>query len=292
MIPARRTARCGIAPRGSALVELLIALPLVALLGALGIALLLAAHRQGSGTDARLGATRELRHAAAALTADLRPLGRNDLVAWTDTSIEFDATIATGVACATRYTRTAVHLVAHDAPSLAAAATTAPPQAGDALTVSLTGPAGRSGPPATTTITDVGGSAACATSPTAHGGPALRLDVAPLPTTVAEGTPARVTRRTRYSLYRASDGAWFLGRRSRFGMTWETVQPVAGPLHAPGARGLRVAVRDSAGVTVASPGTAALLTIAMRAPRPDRRRGAGGDDSTSVTVALRSVAPP
>ena len=73
---------------------------------------------------------------------------------------------------------------------------------------------------------------------------------------------ARMTRPTRYSLYRASDGAWYLGAKdwnaslARF----STIQPVAGPLASASASGLRFNYLDSLGALLpATPGDPAKI---------------------------------
>jgi hypothetical protein len=68
------------------------------------------------------------------------------------------------------------------------------------------------------------------------------------------GTVVRVTRLVRYSLYRASDNAWYLGVRewnppqARF----NTIQPVSGPFLPPARNGLTFQYRDSLDAPVAS----------------------------------------
>ena len=57
------------------------------------------------------------------------------------------------------------------------------------------------------------------------------LELLDLPPGLAMGTPLRVTRPARYSLYRAPDSKWYLGRRewSPARGLFETIQPVGGP---------------------------------------------------------------
>ncbi|MBI2406875.1 MAG: hypothetical protein HYV19_01050 [Gemmatimonadetes bacterium] len=75
---------------------------------------------------------------------------------------------------------------------------------------------------------------------------------APLPPTVpANAVPVRLWRVVRYTVYRAADGAWWLGERICAPLCG-AAQPIAGPLLAPAASGFRVlAVRDGAGVMYA-----------------------------------------
>ena len=59
----------------------------------------------------------------------------------------------------------------------------------------------------------------------------------------------------RYSLYRASDGGWYLGQRdwNSLALRFNTTQPVAGPFLSPSARGLRLTYLDSMGTSLATP---------------------------------------
>lgn len=76
---------------------------------------------------------------------------------------------------------------------------------------------------------------------------ALREQIA-----IPEGSVLRFTRPLRLSVYRASDGRWYLGARdwNAEGQRFNTIQPVAGPLNAPGAAdrsGLRFDYLDEMG---------------------------------------------
>jgi hypothetical protein len=67
--------------------------------------------------------------------------------------------------------------------------------------------------------------------------------------------PVRITRPVRYSLYRASDGQWYLGERdwNAASARFNTIQPVAGPFLSAASRGLALEYLDSAGASLASP---------------------------------------
>lgn len=69
------------------------------------------------------------------------------------------------------------------------------------------------------------------TSPISANGASVRV-VVTAPDTIPAGTPLRVTRQTRYAVYRAGDGTWQLGFRE-WGASpggFAPPQPVAGPL--------------------------------------------------------------
>src|SRR5439155_9594724 len=78
------------------------------------------------------------------------------------------------------------------------------------------------------------------------------------------GMPVRITRRLRYSLYRASDGAWYLGQRDWNATTlrFNTIQPVSGPFLSAALGGLTFRYFDSSGVEVPS-GAAQTRAIAL-----------------------------
>ena len=73
--------------------------------------------------------------------------------------------------------------------------------------------------------------------------------------TPSPGTPIRVTRPLRYSLYRASDAQWYLGERewSNASARLSTIQPVAGPFLAAASGGVVFRYSDSLGRTLSSP---------------------------------------
>lgn len=274
--------------RGSSLVELLVALPIMGIVGTLAVVLLLAAGRQARRNDALNAAVRELRHAAVVAGAELRPLQPLDLIAWTDTSVEFESLVGTGIACGSRARSAWVDLLPPDEPHPAAARWIAPLQDGDRVTMHL----GTSKPPEPpvawqTHATGLPAGGGC-TPPLALAagiGARVALDDS-LPAPVAEGTPVRITRRTRYHLYRAGDAKWYLGRGTRGRSLWDVTQPVAGPFRSAAGGGLRIRVVDSAGSAILggpSPAAAA-LRLELRAPRD----AAGVSwDSTFVAIALR-----
>jgi len=71
----------------------------------------------------------------------------------------------------------------------------------------------------------------------------------------------------RYSLYRASDGGWYLGQRdwNPVALRFNTIQPVAGPFLSPALRGLRLTYLDSLGSTLATPITDTRTIVSIHA---------------------------
>ncbi len=294
--------------RGSSLIEVLVALPIIALIGVIAVQLLLSVHRQVIRDDGTLGATRELRQGAFILASELRGVRSRDVFVWSDTSIEFDATVGTGVVCAAPPGAATLDLVDDDGATAAAVATDAdplaaiwnqPPQAGDRITLWLAEPHPASTHSADTlrrvvrTLHALTAGSHCAGSPLlASSATTIRLQLADSTTSaVAVGTPARITRRTRYSLYRAGDGDWFLGRRTMGVTGWDVIQPVAGPLLSASALGLRMLVYDAAGTLLSDTSSApSRVHIGLRAPRRTGRAAptVPGVDSLSTDVVLRA----
>jgi hypothetical protein len=82
----------------------------------------------------------------------------------------------------------------------------------------------------------------------------------------ALGLPVRVTRPLRYSLYRGTDGSWYLGQRDWNTATqrFNAIQPVSGPFLSPAAGGLTFQYLDSAGSPLTQPVATPKLIAAVR----------------------------
>jgi len=275
---------------GSTLVELLVALPIMGIVGTLAVVLLLAAQRQARRGDDTNRTMRELRHASAVAGAELRPLRPADLVTWSDTSIEFNTLVGSGVACATRSVGAHIDLLPTDDGDAAGTRWVMPMQDGDGITAWLAAEPS----PGLPVVEWV--SVAIATAPTvscassaAYTGSGTGVRVAvedSLRRQIAEGSPVRITRRTRHRLYRAGDNLWYIGRSTRSRTGWDVNQPIAGPFASAALRGLRYTVIDSAGAPLPLGTTvgAAAVRIELRAPRSP---GSADRDSLFVAIALR-----
>ncbi len=284
---------------GSTLVELLAALPIMALLTALAIALLLSTQRAAQRTDRTLAVSHELRHAGAVLAAELRPLSAQDLVTWSDTSVEFESTVGTGIACAGRGPGDRIDLLASTAADPARTSWISPAQPGDGVTLYLAPPDSVLAPrPHQSSIRSTANTAACAHSPLVDSAAnplaptiTLRL-IGTLADAIAAGTPVRITRRIQYALYQSGTD-WFLGRRELGTGGWSIIQPVAGPLLSARALGVVIKLRNAGGITLL-PGdtTAAVVHIELRAAAHVVPTGAAPKalipDSAFVDVTLRA----
>jgi len=292
--------------RGFTLAELLVAITVGGVvIGAL-VTVLNRQQRFYAGAAHLIGTRGQLRQATAILPNDLRGISSvaGDLLVMRDSAIEFRATIGSAVACA-------VGTATIDLPPLDLAASTltawsSRPRPGDVAHVldDVTGafrsyvvvrvdsaPGWCPGPPFTTAA-DVG----------KH---RYRLTLASvLVPGIVRGSPVRLTRRVRYTLYRSpSDREWYLGYADLdpSTMALNPVQPVSGPYrpYAAGATsGLTFRYLDAGGdpvpaahpervvrIDVVAHGTtrAALRVDGMRTD-PDGRRS----ESDSVSIALRN----
>lgn len=105
----------------------------------------------------------------------------------------------------------------------------------------------------------------------------------------------------RYSLYRASDGDWYLGARewNPVAVRFNTIQPVSGPFLSPSLGGLAFRYLDTLGSSLATPvvdtRAIALVRIELRGQTKNASRAlsAAGppgkrSDSLSLVVLLRN----
>jgi prepilin-type N-terminal cleavage/methylation domain-containing protein len=299
------------ARRAFSLVELLLAMVLVGIVGAILARAMVGGQWLYDAMLRVIDQRAQLRDAAAILPDALRAASvrGGDLIALSDSAIELRATIATAVACDVASLGARLELVPA---TLASGATLAgfadAPQPGDEVVAYDPGtrPGNADDAWRSATITSAGTTTAPCAS-TALVDPALdagrarwRLDVAPaLPTTVRAGAPVRVLRAARYRLYR-SGAEWWLGYAERVGGAWSTVQPVSGPLRAyaaAGASGLSLAYRDSTGAPLspaaAATGAARIEIVARAVTRGvlhlPGRPAAPAADSIVTAVALRNA---
>ena len=247
----------------------------------------------------RIHARAQALEGLGALARELRAASfeSGDIVAALDSAIELRATIASMLVCEARDGAVVTTL----------ASIISPPKAGDTLWVFAPDDSGQwvPRPVASVTMASATDSIACA-APTTGASP---RGLAPRsryvlgvvePTVWRAGTPLRVTRHVRYSLYRAPDSQWYLGRREwSVGLgRFETTQPVSGPFRAhaaarSGQSGLELRYLDEANgeVDPASARTERIarveITLRTRPPPSDRailRRR----DVTSATVATKT----
>jgi prepilin-type N-terminal cleavage/methylation domain-containing protein len=260
------------ARRGVSLAELLVALVLLGLLGAVMTQALLRYYRATHAALEREAARRTVEQATMWLTAELGELGRDsgavDLYRIAAESITYRAPRSVGLGC----------VVAPDEVRLLLDRSRGwrQPQAGrDSMLLlavaNLTGQADR-----WLALPITGASlSACG------GRPAIRLATRfppgrSLPADSAWLYPIRVFEMMQAKLYR-SQGAWWLGARSE--SAGEGVQPLAGPL-TPG--GLRLVYRDSVGGSTTLPRDVRQIELHVRA-------GEAVVESATVTLRPRNL---
>lgn len=270
--------------RAATLVELLMALTLLGIIGTAAVA----AIRIQTGIRLRVGsrvtAATRVREALAPLSVDLMALSPRggDVIpdGATDSTLDVQATLASGYTCAPDFTGAGMLTVAFV--GAAAPRVIAP---GD--TVRLRD--GRSAAWRAVAIEGVApepDAARCVVAP----------EVVPVALTLdsvaraglGAGVPLHVTRRIRYSVYRASDGGTYLGLRAWSAATGRlsTVQPVAGPF---GADGARFEYRDSLGRSLAPPVRSGdVAAVVVQLPPASRLRAAGAGVPAVRMVGVRN----
>lgn len=269
---------------------------------------LLARHERAHATlDARLLAGAQLREGEGALALDLLPLSpaAGDIAPGEarDSAIAIRSVVATGIVCDTAGLSIAIAPPAEDAlESLQSRLTM--PQRFDTLWAWAEGSAGRSWVPlrvgaVSTSGSRCGGGLGTMTLPARPRLVAGITGVAALPPGLAAGTPIRITRRVRWSLYRASDRRWWLGVREQAATSGAlaAVQPVVGPLRPYSADSTRSGAAflyyDAAGSALppglVDPRAIARIRVVLRADSLPSRAAPGAQSSRDTTVIV--VAP-
>ena len=261
---------------GFTLIEVIVAAAVASLVGAAVYTTLVRQQQFYALASGTLSVRARLRDAADVLTTDLRgaAVATYGLPLLTDSAIEMFTGIGSAVACDSPQLTTATVGIP---PSVLESGTTltsilSTPEAGD-IAILYGSPAnapdsGRweSIPVASFASQAVATACPAATKFTTAGDAAggrrayaVTLAAPPGPT-VRKGAPIHFLRRVRYSLYRSSDGAWYLGyRRCTVSGTprCATIQPVSGPYNPytpPGAgtSGLEFRYYDVAGTELSS----------------------------------------
>jgi prepilin-type N-terminal cleavage/methylation domain-containing protein len=260
---------------GFTLVELLMTLSLALLIAGTAATLLarhLRFHRDLLGM---LAVRRHVDDAAAILSADLRGASVTDSIRFTaDTAIELFTISGASVVCTLPSAVTATLPPDTLASGNILTAFSATPDSADEITVfhdssalsttrgwtrhaiiSVSRTHTAVGCPPSSTFTDPADVAANRKAYT------LTL-ASPIPPTVRPGAPLRVLRRARYSVYRASDGKWYLGYRRCPSGVCNPIQPVSGPYASRTTRPLTFRYYSADGTEIAPTLTIPIATIA------------------------------
>jgi prepilin-type N-terminal cleavage/methylation domain-containing protein len=299
--------------RGLTLVELLVAILLLAIVGG-GITRVMMKQQQVY-KDASLSAIakRELRLGASVLPMELRSISSSggDILTMAEDEMLMNAYIGSGVICQKNLPTNAdafwippVNLANHTLTSLVTR-----PQAGDTVFLfnenDLKGsqddqwekrvivstdfdPGACIGPPYTDIILDAGKRRIF-----------VKLD-APVPDSVKVGAVVRFSRPVEYSIYKETSGKWYLGLREYVSGSWGSYAPLAGP-YSPFASGdnnpsgLQFRYYDSTGVRItnmANQKGVARVDVFMRTnsgkAAVTERHGNFLQDSVLMRVAIRN----
>lgn len=274
--------------RGFTLVELLVAVAIFGVVGALTIATTIVQERAASSTLARTRATRTAAEALDIVGAELAGTSAVDLVSVTDSSLEAYTPVAEGVVCAWPSARVVALPPPGGAGEGARTRWRTMPREGDiALFLDADTSDAMAWRDATVTSTSLSHDPTLCPPSEGYtagmdGEPRLLLELDAMPAGVGEGTIVRVQRRERLVLYRPSGGGGQLGVRPcppDRSQPCGAVQPVAGPLLPPSgdpaASGLRFTLLDSALAPLAPSelARAAFLRLVARASRQPSRAG-------------------
>ena len=292
--------------RGATLIELLVGLviSLMVVMTALGTAARY--HRSGSTVLEWMNVRGQLRSAADILAGELVGISMtgDSLLAATDTSVEFRSAIGASMIClvpsANRITLPPDSLVSGRILSSWAL----PPDSGD--TVLLYQEASSPAPAkwirrqviSFTAVRPFTGCPAAAglisAAELAGAGSAYDVTLDGDVALAHSGTPVRIVRRVRYSMYKAGDGHWYLGYRSCT-PSCAGIQPVSGPYDFRGRVPLTLRYLDESGANVtpsASTAAPAAMAILVRTSfsRPLSFPGVPprSGDSISTVVAFRN----
>lgn len=298
---------------GVTLAEVVIALALLGVLGgAIGLTLI-RQQRFYRGTTELLHAREGVRDAMELLSTDIRGMSVADTVRLlADSAIEFFANVGSSIVCQTTGGNGVGLPGASSGRGNSLTAFLMQPDTGDIAVFHLDPPDGASEWEHHRIIGFGAGqlSATCpGSSPFSReadigaGAKGFLLDLAAaLSPRVRAGAPVRFIRRGRYSLYRASDGRWYLGYRRCYAVgaaACGVIQPLSGPYrdYSPNPRntGLLFEYFDESGsplTSAASPLSIARVDITARAESRHRivveGRVSVPADSATVAIAIRN----
>ncbi len=284
------------ARRGFSLIELMVVLALSSIVIGGLMSVLVRQQRFYRGIADLIETRSQIRQAAGIIPSDLRGVSTigGDILAVSDTSMVFWATIGQAVACVAvpgAYVISIPPLVLANNNTLASFTMT--PSAGDTVYVYHDGlteaasddawvPYGITGPPSTSVLPcgELTGNADLVTERYS-----FSLST-PLGANLSVGTPLRFLRRTRYTLFQAQDDAWYLGYCSPDCVG--DPQPIAGPfLPGGGANsGVSFSYQDAAGAVTTVPASIVQVSIVVRG----QTKGVvdmGGYNTTQIGDSLR-----
>lgn len=284
------------ARRGFSLIELMVILALSSIVIGGLMSVLVRQQRFYRGTADLIETRSQIRQAAGIIPSDLRGVSTigGDILAVSDTSMVFWATIGQAVACVATpgaYAISIPPLVLANNNTLASFTMT--PSAGDTVYVYHDGlteaasddewlPYGITGPPTASTLACLALTGNADLNTERYSFPLST----PLGANLSVGTPLRFLRRTRYTLFQAQDDAWYLGYCSPDCVG--DPQPIAGPF-LPGAganSGVSFSYQDAAGAATTVPANIVQVSIVVRG-QTEGIVDMGGYNTTQIGDSLR-----
>jgi prepilin-type N-terminal cleavage/methylation domain-containing protein len=289
---------------GFTLVELLIVLVLLAIVGGGLMGMVAKQQRFFNGTYDLIELRSQLRQAEAVLSSDLRGMSTpgGDLVAMTDSSMDFRYTIGSSIACATPAGFTIIIPPTTTANGNTLTNWLSEPARGDTAYVfddstKTTSSSDDVWQPYEISALNTGGGTCDGAYLAQSAGYAL-VATSSISGTIVQGAPIRFVRRAHYSLYQSgNDNNWYLGYSCSACGT-STVQPIAGPFMpyaaaGAGTSGIRITYFDSTGVTTSTMTNVARISIVLRGQTRSALNVSGLKqgvymDSIRMNVALRN----
>lgn len=268
---------------GTTTLEIVVALPIIALLLSATTLLLFSALRGLGAQLDTITARLETRRSVSVLADALTPLRGRDVRIVEDTLIEIDAHTRAGVLCASVPSQILVAWTPGDDDLEAV-------RPGDAIELWASGaapgdvpyPVVRSVRHHQDALSDPASVAACSRG---TGRPLSWITVDSLVPNPLIGGPVLSLRRTRWVHYRNGTG-WWIGRRRFDGITWDGTQPVAGPVDARQLGGMAITGWAQDGGTTSTIDSIQLLDVMVR-----RRAPAGRTAMAMVRMPLFHAVP-
>lgn len=278
--------------RATSLIELLVGLTLGSIVLAAATSSVLRQQRTHDRIVVVAASEIQLRTATAVLANQLSfvDAAAGDLTVGLaqDTALQFRATIGVGLAC--DLGTGAVTLLPNAPGDVPQGGWASQPRAGDSLWfLADTAWMGAR-------IEAVSAVSVTCPAPFSSTGTTLRLSLGALTNAIPAGAPLRVTRPTRYSMYRSGDGTWQLGFRewSETTGSFSAPQPVAGPLvRQSDGRRSRFRFFNELGEELSGSdfeGKAARIRVITHSLAFSRERGQDSVRSDSVDIALQHAA--
>lgn len=253
---------------GFTLVELMLGLLVATIIGMAAITIAVRHEHLAFALEQIMESRRALREGADALRYDLRSTAphQDAIYSMGGSFVEFRMATGFSILCGLDSTRTLLVFPARTRAETSVTSWIVAPETGDTVMIFAASPDSSRWYAHAVASAPTSGRA-CSPNFVATGsdGPLAVRIATPVASDVQAGAVMRFARRARYELYRAADGAWYLGFRdclSTRPTPCATVQPVSGP-YARG--GLQFRFLDSADTPTTDPRRVARIDVVLRA---------------------------